>query len=141
MRLLFVDDDPENVEFVTRTLRDALGAEVLVVTTVEEAVRVLHAGPVDLVVADLFIPMGSQAGSVLGPRARRYAEQVEHLGGLVLLDEIDRIASPPIVLAHTACTDAILITLLGERVTARVPKPAPAEVLLNAILEALRSRR
>ncbi|MFN7146628.1 MAG: hypothetical protein ACK4YP_22835, partial [Myxococcota bacterium] len=76
----------------------------------------------------------------LGPRARRYAEQVEHLGGLVLLDELDRVDHAPILLAHTACNDPILIELLGERVAARVRKPAPTEVLLNAVLEALRSR-
>ncbi len=140
MRFLFVDDDPENVELVARILHDALDAEVLVVTTVEEAVAALHGPHIDLMVADLFIPLGAQPGGALGPRARRYAEQVEHLGGLVLLDELDRVADPPILLAHTACTDPILIELLGERVAARVRKPAPTEVLLDAVLNALRGR-
>lgn len=141
MRFLFVDDDPENVELVARTLREALDAEVRVVTTVEEAVAALHEATFDLVVADLFIPLGEGGvAGALGPRARRYAEQVEHLGGLVLLDELDRVDHAPILLAHTACNDPILIELLGERVAARVRKPAPTEVLLNAVLEALRSR-
>lgn len=140
MRILFCDDDPENVEFVARTLKEALDAEVLVTTTVEEAVGALHAARYDLVVADLFIPLGKGPGGALGPRARRYAEQVDHLGGLVLLDELDRVPDPPILLAHTACTDPILIELLGERVAARVRKPAPAEVLLQAVLQALRER-
>lgn len=140
MRILFAEDDPENVEFVARTLRDALDAEVRVATTVEEAVGALHEAPYDLVVADLFIPLGKGPGGALGPRARRYAEQVEHLGGLVLLDELDRVPDPPLLLAHTACTDPILIELLGERVIARVRKPAPAEVLLQAVLAALRER-
>ncbi len=140
MRLLFVDDDPENVETAARILAEALDADVQIATTVEEAVAALHAAPVDLVVTDLFIPLGRGPGGALGPRARRYAEQVAHLGGLVLLDELDRVEPAPLLLAHTACTDPVLIELLGERVLARVRKPAPVEVLLNAVLAALRSR-
>jgi CheY-like chemotaxis protein len=141
VRLLFVDDDPENVEGVARTLREALDADVVVVTSVEAAVAELHRAAVHLVVTDLFIPMGRRPQDVLGPRARRYAEQLEHLGGLVLLDEIDRVQPTPIVLAHTACVDPVLVELLGERVHARVRKPAPYEVLLEAVLEAIRSPR
>jgi CheY-like chemotaxis protein len=141
VRILFVDDDPENVELTARTLHEALGADVVVVSTVEAAVAALHHAPVDIVVTDLFIPLGDASSrGALGPRARRYAEQVSHLGGLVLLDELDRVDPPPILLAHTACTDPILIELLGQRVTARVRKPAPAEVLLHAVLEAIRER-
>lgn len=146
MRLLFVDDDTENVETVARILRDALDADVIVVPTVEDAVAALHAWPlaghtpqpVDLVVADLFIPLGIRPGGALGPRARRYEEQLEHLGGLVLLDELERVSPAPAVLAHTACNDHAVIEILGERVHARVPKPAPTEVLLDAVLRALR---
>jgi DNA-binding NarL/FixJ family response regulator len=141
MRLLFVDDDPENVEGIARTLREALDVEVVVATTVEAAVLELHRGPIAVVVTDLFIPMGAGLHQAMGPRARRYAEQLEHLGGLVLLDEIDRVEPAPIVLAHTACVDPILLELLGERVYARVRKPAPFEVLLEAVLDALRGPR
>jgi CheY-like chemotaxis protein len=137
-RLLFVDDDPENVDFVARTLRDALDAHVRVVTTVEDAVEALLSERYDIVVTDVFIPLGVRPGGVLGPRARRHEEQVEHLGGLVLLDEIDRLDPAPRILAHTACVDPVLIQLLGERVVERVRKPAPGEVLLDAVLRALR---
>ena len=41
------------------------------------------------------------------------------------------------VLAHTACTDWALVEILGEQVHAQVPKPAPVDVLLRAIIEAL----
>lgn len=148
MRILFVDDDPENVEVMARVLREAFNSaegDILVVTTVEEAVAALHrpgrdGGAIDIVVTDLFVPMGPSPRAVLGPRSRKYAEDIEHLGGLVLLDEIDRIDPPPIVLAHTACTDAILISLLGERVHTRVRKPAPFEVLLNAIMSVVHDR-
>lgn len=150
MRILFVDDDPGNVAGLARVLQDAFGAtsEVVVATSVEDAIAALHpkvAGPAfDLIVTDVFIPLGPGMRGVLGPRARRLAGEfngdIDHLGGLVLLDEIDRLGSSPIVLAHTACTDPALTSLLGERVHARVRKPAPFEVLLNAILEVVRER-
>ena len=137
MRILFVDDDPEHVESVSRIVADALDADVTLSASVEEAVAALHANPHDLVVTDIFIPLGPSPHHLLGPRARRYEETLQHLGGLVLLDELDRLESPPRVLAHTACTDFELIEILGERVEGRVPKPAPVDVLLRAVLEAL----
>jgi CheY-like chemotaxis protein len=137
MRIVFVDDEPENVELVSRTLAEALDAEVHIATTVEQAVELLHAAETDLVIADIFIPLGRTPEGTLGPRARRYAETVRHLGGLVLLDELDRVVPAPKVLAHTACTDFALLEVLGDRVHAKVPKPAPVDVLLRAALEAL----
>jgi CheY-like chemotaxis protein len=137
MRILFVDDDPEHVEVVSRVVADALDAEVTLCSSVEEAVAALHERPYDLVVTDIFIPLGEKPRRALGPRARRYEETLQHLGGLILLDELDRIEPAPRVLAHTACTDFELIEIMGERVEARVPKPAPVDVLLRAVLEAL----
>lgn len=137
MRILFVDDDPEHVESVSRIIADALDADVTLSASVEEAVEALHSRHHDLVVTDIFIPLGDEPHRALGPRARRYEETLRHLGGLVLLDELDRLDDPPRVLAHTACTDFELIEILGERVEARVPKPAPVDVLLRAVLEAL----
>ena len=137
MRILFIDDDPEHVELVSKTIADALGAEVLVVQSVEDAVAALHEKPFDLVVTDIFIPLGQQPRTALGPRARRYSENLIHLGGLVLLDELDRVEPAPKVLAHTACTDFALLEVLGDRVTTQVPKPAPVDVLLRAVMDAL----
>lgn len=137
MRILFVDDDPEHVTVVGRTLRSALGATVDVVCSVEDAVVSLHTHPYDLVVTDIFIPLGTRTRDTLGPRSRRYAENLQHLGGLVLLDELERVVPRPPVLAHTACTDFALIEVLGDAVSARVPKPAPVDVLLRAVLRAL----
>lgn len=137
MRILFIDDDPEHIHVVSCLLRDVLECEVEVVSTVETAVARLHATRFDLVVTDIFIPLGSEPRKSMGPRARRYAETVRHLGGLVLLDELDRVTDPPAVLAHTACTDYELIEVLGDRVNGRVPKPAPAEVMLRSVMEAL----
>lgn len=139
VRILFVDDEIEKVEGVAATLREALGIECVVVTTVSAAIAEIHRAPVDLVVADVFLPLGSDPGAAIGPRARRHREHLEDLGGLVLLDEIDRLDPVPRLLAHTACTEVALLELLGERCEARVPKPAPMEVLLQAVLTVVRS--
>ena len=137
MRVLFVDDDPDHVSLVSRLVSEVLGAHVDVVDTVEAAVALLHAAAYDLVVTDIFIPLGSTARASLGPRSRCYEENLQHLGGLVLLDELERVAPRPKVLVHTACTDFALIEVLGDAVHARVPKPASPDVLLRFVLEAL----
>jgi len=139
MRILVVDDEPELLEPSIQLLRVALEADVQVVSSVDEAVQALHNAATDVVIADIFLPLGERPRELLGPRARRYAENLVHLGGLVLLDEIDRVEPAPKVLAHTACTDFALLEVLGDRVTARVPKPCPADVLLQAVLDAVRA--
>lgn len=135
--MLFIDDEPHHVETVAHTLSDALDIEVMVARSVEEAIDLLKDRPADLVVTDIFIPLGDKPRTSLGPRARRYAENLKHLGGLVLLDELDRLEPAPVILAHTACTDFALLEILGERVCDRVPKPAPVDVLLRAVLRGL----
>jgi CheY-like chemotaxis protein len=140
MRILVVDDEPELMEPSIELLRVALEAEVQVVSSVDEAVQALHdTPPTDVVIADIFLPLGERPRELLGPRARRYAENLVHLGGLVLLDEIDRVEPAPKVLAYTACTDFALLEVLGDRVTARIPKPCPADVLLQAVMDAVRA--
>ena len=139
MRILFVDDDPQHVEVVQRTVAEALGAEVNVVATVEAAVTALHTHSLDLLVTDIFIPLGPAPRQSLGPRSRRYRETLEHLGGLVLLDELDRLPNVPRVLAHTACTDFALIEILGEQeaqrntriVLTRLNVPGGEDVIFN----------
>ena len=138
MRILFVDDEREHVETVSKVIEEALDADVQIVHTVRDAVAELHRSPCDLVVMDIFIPMGQAAVDILGPRARRYEQDLEHLGGLVLLDELQRLGVRPTVLAHTACTDFELLELMKEVVEDRVPKPAPVDVLLRSVLQALR---
>jgi CheY-like chemotaxis protein len=138
--ILFVDDEVENVSVAAEILGEALNVEVSVATTVEEAVERLHEKPWKAVVMDLFIPLGDHPHRVLGPRAKRYQEQVEHLGGLVLLEELERLDPRPLVVSHTACTDHVLIELFGDIVERRIPKPAPLDTLLHNILEALGHR-
>lgn len=137
MRILFIDDDPEHVALVSRLIGEVLGATVDVVDTVEAAVTLLQTHTYTLVVTDIFIPLGRTPRAKLGPRSRGYEENLQHLGGLVLLDELERVSPRPRVLAHTACTDFALIEVLGDAVFAKVPKPASPDVLLRAVLEAL----
>ncbi|MCB9677835.1 MAG: hypothetical protein H6737_22215 [Alphaproteobacteria bacterium] len=136
--VLFVDDELENVELIAEILGEALEMPVLVEQTVEGAVERLHEQDLTAVVMDLFIPLGAHPQRVLGPRAVRYQDQVDHLGGLVLLEEIDRLRRRPIVLSHTACTDHVLLELFGDRVARRIPKPAPLDTLLRNVIEAIR---
>ena len=135
--LLFVDDEPENVALAAEILGESLETEVVVVETVERAVELLQERAWRAVIMDLFIPLGDHAHRILGPRARKYQENVEHLGGLVLLEEIDRLASPPLVISHTACTDAVLHELFEDRVARMIPKPAPLDTLLGILMEEL----
>lgn len=135
--LLLVDDELENVELIAEILRESLEMPVVVEQTVEAAVARLHERDFTAVVMDLFIPLGDHPDRVLGPRAIRYQEQVDHLGGLVLLEEIDRLVKRPIVMSHTACTDHVLLDIFGDRVARRIPKPAPLEMLLRNIIEVI----
>ncbi len=72
MRILFVDDEPEQLSVAIHLVKEVLDCTVDVATTVESAVSLLHEYPMDLVVTDIFIPLGARPGGVLGPRARRY---------------------------------------------------------------------
>ncbi len=135
--ILFVDDDREGIAICAEILAETSGREVAVVETVEDAVERLHQGTWSLVVMDLFIPLGEHPHRMLGRHARRFQEHVDHLGGLVLLEEIDRMAVKPQVVSHTACTDHVLLELFGDRVSARIPKPAPLDTLLHDLMEAI----
>jgi CheY-like chemotaxis protein len=139
--VLFVDDERDNVELCAEIIEEATGRQVAIAESVEDAVAKLHAQPWALVVMDLFIPLGDHPHRVLGPRARKYQEHVDHLGGLVLLEEIDRMRrARPTVISHTACTDHVLLELFGDRVARRIPKPAPLDTLLSNVLEVLGER-
>lgn len=138
MNLLFVDDEVDNVELVAEILEEALEANVVVVDTVEGAVERLHEGTTwDAIIMDLFIPLGDHPNRVLGPRASRYQRDVQHLGGLVLLEEIERLDPRPRVVSHTACTDHVLLELFGDLVERRIPKPSPMDTVLQNLMEVL----
>lgn len=133
--LLFVDDEPENIQILVEILQDTLHERVLAVGTVEEAVIALHDHDWRAVVMDVFIPLGDHPRRSLGERGLELQDRVDHLGGLVLLEEIDRLDPRPIVLSHTACTDHVLLEVFGDRVVHRIPKPAPLDIVLKDVIE------
>ncbi|MCK6503800.1 hypothetical protein L6R53_10440 [Myxococcota bacterium] len=137
MRLLFVDDEAAHAQVVTGLLRTVLDAEVCFAASVQQALEQVQSGPVDLVIMDLFMPLGEHPTHVLGPRARRFEAHLDHLGGLWLLDELDRLRDPPRVLLHTASGEQALLDACGGRCQGRLCKPASAEHMLQAVLEAL----
>jgi signal transduction histidine kinase/CheY-like chemotaxis protein len=55
LRLLIVDDDPEAGHLVAEVLGD-LGAEVIIATSVGDAVRRLRSFPADIVISDIAMP-------------------------------------------------------------------------------------
>ena len=137
MKLLIVDDEPYNLEAACRVLKESLDAEVVVAETVSQAIEVLLEQEFDLIITDIFIPMGPDFKDYVGPRARKYQDDMEHLGGLALLDSIEKISNPPKILVHTACTDFALLQAFGEHVVGRIPKPAPMDILLKEVRDAL----
>lgn len=137
VRILFVDDEPAHAQIVLGLLRTVLDAQTVVVSTVGEAVEALCKDRFDLLITDIFLPFGPSPRQSLGPRAKRFADHNQHLGGLVILDELDRIDPSIPVLIHTATTDRAVLDACGDRVAGRIFKPAGAEDLLRACMEAL----
>ena len=138
MRLLIVDDEPHNLDMICRVLKEALEADLTIAKTVTEALLALEKQEFDLIITDIFIPMGVNFREHIGPRARKYEENMKHLGGLALLDSIEKMSHPPKILAHTACTDFALLEVLGEHVVGRIPKPAPIDIFMKEIHQALK---
>jgi CheY-like chemotaxis protein len=136
-RLLFIDDEPEKLSMICQILRETLEAEIVLASTVEEAISVLQQQEFELIIADVFLPAGDNLRQTMGPRARKCGDYMEHLGGLVILDELERMSASPKILAHTACTDFALLEVLGEHVVGRIPKPAPLELFLKEVSDAL----
>ena len=133
MKILFVDDEPQHITAVQEILSEALDVDIHISTTVSDAFEQLERQSFVLVVTDIFIPMGKNFQHHVGPRARKYEDSMKHLGGLALLDHMEKMNPPPPILAHTACTDFALLEVLGEHVVGKVPKPAPVDVLLTII--------
>lgn len=137
MRILFVDDEPAHAEVVVGLLRTVLDARTDVVGDVQGALHALGQQRYDLLITDLFLPVGAELLRALGPRGRRFQEHIDHLGGLLLLDELDRRNTDAVVLLYTAATERPLLESCGDRIHGRIPKPSGAETILRAVLEAL----
>jgi CheY-like chemotaxis protein len=137
-KLLFVDDEPDNLEWAISILKSSLPDVTIDFSeTVEDAIQLLSDNQYDLMVMDIFIPMGKTASQTLGPRARKYQENMRHLGGLAILDFVERMPTKPRILSHSACTDFALIEVLGDIVYDRIPKPTAIDIFLSQIQKAL----
>ena len=70
---------------------------------------------------------------VLGSRAKM-CRKVQHLGGLELIDFLNKMEDKPKVLMHTACFDYDIISMFNQIVDDRIPKPASIDVFIKLLL-------
>ena len=132
--ILFVDDEPHNLEIPISILEEVIvDCNIHIAETAHECIQWLMANSVDLLVMDVFLPLGARLKDSLGPRAKEYEDNLRHLGGLAILDFVETLQNKPKVLTHTACTDYELLSILGDVVHDRIPKPAALEVLLEFV--------
>ena len=132
--ILFIDDEPYNLELAVEILRETvIDCSIVVTETAQESIEWLSTHTADLVVMDIFLPLGKNIQDTLGPRAKEYEDNLRHLGGIAILDFLEKQSHPPKVLTHTACTDFALLEILGDIVHDRIPKPAAIEVLIEAV--------
>ena len=133
-KILFVDDEPHNLEIAIEILTEVIpNCTIQIVHTAHDCIESLIATPVDLLIIDIFLPLGRDLKDFLGPRTKEYEEHLRHLGGLAILDYVDTLQVRPKVLTHTACTDYELLSILGDVVHDRIPKPAALEIMLEFV--------
>ena len=110
---------------------------IYLASNVKSSIRLMCDVEFDLVIMDIFMPLGEDAEEVIGRRADIYVENLQHMGSLELLDFLRRMDTKPIILMHTACFDHDVISVFNEIIDDRIPKPAPVEVFIKSITEAL----
>ena len=136
--ILFIDDSPEKYNVAFSILQATTsGMNIYLSSNVRSTIRLLCDVKFDLVILDVFIPIGEGAEDTIGSRAKMYQGEHQHLGGLELVDFLNKMENKPQVLMHTACFDYDIISLFSEVVDDRVPKPAPIDVFIKSIIEAL----
>ena len=136
--ILFIDDSPEryNVAFsILQATNDNLN--IYLASNVKTSIRLLCDVKYDLVILDIFIPLGEGAEEVIGKRADVYTGELQQMGSLELLDFLRRMDERPTIYMHTACFDHNVISVFNEIIDDRLPKPAPIEVFIKSITEAL----
>ena len=135
-KILFIDDEPQNFTFVIEICKEMEGIQIFSAQDVRTALQIINnEEDLDIVITDIFIPTGGDLRQLIGPRARKYEETLQHLGGLIILDALELLHPIPKIITHTACTDFELLEVLGEHVSLRLPKPCSSDILLNGILQ------
>ena len=136
--ILFIDDSPERYNVAFSILQATNNnMNIYLSSNVRSTIRLLCDVHFDLVILDVFIPIGNGAEDTIGSRAKMYEGEHQHLGGLELVDFLSKMENKPQVLMHTACFDYNIISLFSEIVDDRIPKPAPIDVFIKSITEAL----
>lgn len=139
-QILFIDDEPYNLSMIVDMLPMVIeDCTIHITETAKESTEWLSNNQPDLIVMDIFLPLGSKPQQRLGNRSHQFEENLRHLGGLAILDFIEKMIPKPLVLTHTACTDFSLLEILGDVVHERIPKPASMEMLMEIIQRALTS--
>ena len=136
--ILFIDDTPEkyNTSFgILQATQDNIN--IYLSSNVRSTIRLMCDVKFDLIIMDVFIPIGEGAEDTLGNRARIYEGEYQHLGALELIDFLNKMENKPTVLLHTACFDYDIVSMFSEVVDDRIPKPASADVLIKAVIKAL----
>jgi len=137
-RLLFIDDNPEyfrmmlnTLEFIIDDLKVDYGRDV------SRAIDLLCDNQYDIVVMDIFVPLGTKR-SIIGPKTKLYEDlESSHLGGLEILHFLEKMDKMPTLILHTACLDGNLVEIFNEKAKFRIAKPSPPEVFINKISQAL----
>ena len=139
-QILFIDDEPYNLSMIVDMLPMVIeDCTIHITETAKESTEWLSNNQPDLIVMDIFLPLGSKPQQRLGTRSHQFEENLRHLGGLAILDFVEKMTPRPLVLTHTACTDFSLLEILGDVVYERIPKPASMEMLMEIIQRALSS--
>jgi len=136
--ILLIDDAPEkyNTAFgILQATQDNMN--IYLSSNVRSTIRLMCDVKFDLVILDVFIPVGQGAEDTLGSRAKMYEGEYQHLGGLELIDFLNKMEDKPKVLMHTECFDYDIISMFSEVVDDRIPKPASVDVFIKEILRAL----
>jgi CheY-like chemotaxis protein len=138
-RILFIDDNPDQFRMILDTLEfiiDDLDIEYS--NSVSDAIKKMCEKEYDVVIMDIFLPLGTNSQSIVGPKNKLYKDlDASHLGGLEVLDFLEKMQDHPKVLMHTASLDSMLIEMFSDISEYRIPKPCPPEVFISKVSEAL----
>ena len=110
-QILFIDDEPYNLSMVVELLPGIIpDCTVHITENASTSIEWLTNNQPDIIIMDIFLPLGANPQHRLGSRAHQFEENIRHLGGLAILDYVEKMTSRPLVFTHTACTDFSLPT-------------------------------
>ena len=79
------------------------GIQIFSAQDVRTALQIINdEEDLDIVITDIFIPTGGDLRQLIGPRARKYEETLQHLGGLIILDALELLHPIPKIITHAS---------------------------------------